>query len=62
MEGNSKKGRALGALDRLQTSLRERKVDFRRWERDLKAERRAAAQRLSSKRGETSKSVSAFSR
>ena len=44
MEGDSKKGRALGALDRLQTSLRERKVDFRRWERDLKAERRAAAQ------------------
>ena len=49
MEGNSGNREALGALDRLQTSLRERKVDVRRWERDLKAERRAAARRLSSK-------------
>lgn len=39
----------LGALDRLQRSLRERKVDVAQWERDLKAERRAAARRLSPK-------------
>lgn len=41
-------GASLGALDRLQTSLRERRVDVKRWARDSKAERRAAALRLSS--------------
>lgn len=40
---------ALDALDRLQTSMRKRKVDVTRWARDLNAERRAAAQRLHSK-------------
>ena len=49
MEGDPGNGAALGALDRLQTSLRERKVDLKQWARDLKAERRAAARRLSSK-------------
>ena len=39
----------LGALDRLQRSLRERKVDGAQWERDLKAERRATGRRLSPK-------------
>ena len=39
----------LGALDRLQRSLRERKVDVAQWGRALKAERRAAARRLSPK-------------
>lgn len=41
---------ALSALDRLQNSVRQRQVDASRWVRDLKAERRAAARRLSSKR------------
>ncbi len=50
MEVNTGNGGQLDALDRLQTSLHERKVDFRRWEREQKAERRAAARRLSSKR------------
>ena len=45
-EGGPGKGAALGALDRLQASLCERKVDVTRWARDLKAERRAAARRL----------------
>ena len=49
MEGDPGNGAALGALDRLQTSLRERKVDLKQWARDLKAERRADARRLSSK-------------
>ena len=49
MEGNSGNEAALGALDRLQNSVRERNVDVSRWERDLKAERRAAGRRLSSK-------------
>lgn len=40
---------ALDALDRLQSSLRERKVDTTQWARDLKAERRAAARRLRSR-------------
>ena len=40
---------ALDALDRLQSSLRERKVDTAQWARDLKAERRAAARRLRSR-------------
>ena len=39
---------ALGALDRLQASVRSRNIDVGRWARDLKAERRAAAQRLHS--------------
>ena len=37
---------ALAALDRLQASLRSRKVDLARWEQDVKTERRAAARRL----------------
>ncbi len=49
MEGGSENGAALGALDRLQTSLRERKVDVTEWARDLKTERRAAARRLPSR-------------
>ena len=49
MEGGPGNGSALSALDRLQTSLRERKIDVKQWARDLKAERRAAAQRLPSK-------------
>ena len=48
-EGEPGSGTTLGALDRLQSSLRERKVDVAQWARDLKAERRAAARRLSSK-------------
>lgn len=48
-EGEPGNATTLGALDRLQRSLRERKVDVAQWERDLKAERRAAARRLSSK-------------
>lgn len=32
----------LDALDRLQASVRARKVDLRRWERDVEAERLAA--------------------
>ena len=36
---------ARGALDRLQGSLRSRKVNLARWERDVKAERRATARR-----------------
>ena len=48
-EGTSENDAALGALDRLQNSVRERNVDVSRWERDLKAERRASARRLSSK-------------
>ena len=49
MEGGSESGAALGALDRLQTSLRERKVDVTEWARDLKTERRASARRLPSR-------------
>ncbi len=49
MEEDRGNGAALGALDRLQTFLRERKVDVARWARDLKAERRSAARRLSSR-------------
>ena len=48
-EGTSENDAALGALDRLQTSVRERNIDVSRWERDLKAERRASARRLSSR-------------
>ena len=43
--GISGDGVALGALDQLQASLRLRKVNFARWERDLKAERHAIAGR-----------------
>ena len=39
-------GAVLSALDRLQASLRLRKVNLAQWERDLKAERRATARRL----------------
>ncbi len=49
MEGGSETGAALGALDRLQTSLRDRKVDVTQWARDLKTERRASARRLPSR-------------
>ncbi|MCY4584819.1 MAG: ribbon-helix-helix protein, CopG family [Bryobacterales bacterium] len=45
-EGGPGKGAVLGALDRLQASLRDRKVDVTRWSRDLKNERRAASRRL----------------
>ena len=37
---------SLGALDRLQTSLRERKVDVPQWAQDQKADRRAASRWL----------------
>ena len=40
---------ALGALNRLQASVRQRNVDVSRWAHDLKNERRAAARRLDSK-------------
>lgn len=36
---------ALDALDRLQFSLRERRVDLPRWARDLQGERRMIAER-----------------
>ena len=49
MERVPGKDTALGALDRLQTSLRERKVDVTQWERTLRTERRAAGRRLHSK-------------
>lgn len=45
-EGGPGEGAALGALDRLQASLRDRKIDVTRWSRDLKNERRAASRRL----------------
>ena len=37
---------ALGALDRLQASVQERKVNVADWARELTAEREAAAYRL----------------
>lgn len=46
IDGGGGDGAAVGALDRLQASLRSRKVNLVQWERDLKAERRATAQRL----------------
>ena len=49
-EGRPENDTALSALDRLQNSVRQRQVDASRWVRDLKADRRAAARRLSSKR------------
>ena len=36
---------ALDALDRLQGSVRARKIDLRRWERDVEAERRSVPPR-----------------
>ena len=39
---------ALSALDRLQASLRARRVDLAQWERDSEVERRASARRLPS--------------
>ncbi len=39
---------ALNALDRLQSSLRERKLDTAKWAREVTAERRATAPRLRS--------------
>ena len=48
-EGEPGSATTLGALDRLQRSLRERQVDVARWARDLEAERRAAMRRLASK-------------
>lgn len=48
IDGISGDGGALGALDQLQASLRSRRVNFVRWERDLKAERRATARQLAS--------------
>ena len=47
-EDNPSQGTALAALDRLQTSLRERKVDVTQWTRELKAKRRAASRRTAS--------------
>lgn len=38
----------LAALDRLQTSVRERRTDISQWARDLRAERRATGRRLPS--------------
>ena len=49
IDGSLGDGVALGALDRLQASLRSRKVNLAQWERDLKAERRATAHRLAPK-------------
>ncbi len=49
MEWDSSNGTTLDALDQLQTSLREHNIDAAQWEQDLKAERQAADQRLSSK-------------
>ena len=46
--GDRDNGAALSALDRLQASLRGRRVDLAQWERDSKAERRASARRLPS--------------
>ena len=43
------KGTTLNALDRLQDSLRDRKVDVARWAQELKDERRAAARKMPSK-------------
>lgn len=37
---------ATSSLDRLQTSLRERKINITRWAANVKDERRAAARRL----------------
>ena len=42
LDANSK----LAALDRLQASVRDREVDLRRWARESRTERHAAARRL----------------
>jgi len=42
-------GTTVSALDRLQASLRERKVDITRWAQELKDERRSAARKMPSK-------------
>ena len=49
MQGDPGNRTPFNALDRLQSSLREREVDVSQWARDLKAERRAAARNLPSK-------------
>ena len=49
IDGSPGDGPTLGALDRLQASLRLRKIDLVQWERNLKAERRATARRPASK-------------
>ncbi len=49
MGGNPGDGATLKALDRLQATVRTRKVNLARWERDLKVERRATARRLAPK-------------
>lgn len=41
-----RKHAALDALDRLQASVRERKVDITGWKRELEAERSASTGRL----------------
>ena len=45
VDGSPGDGAAWGALDQLQASLRSRRVNLVRWERDLKAERRETARR-----------------
>ena len=40
---------ALRALDQLQAAVRERGIDVARWERNARAERRAAGRRIVSK-------------
>ncbi len=46
-EAGSGSDTALDALNQLQTSLRERKIDTALWEQDLMAERQASDRRLS---------------
>lgn len=48
-EDAQRKRTALRALDKLQASLRERKVDVTRWAQELKDERQAAARQTPSK-------------
>ncbi len=49
LDGSPCDGAVLGALDRLQASLRLRRVSFAQWEQDVKTERRATARRLAPK-------------
>lgn len=49
IDGSPGNGAVLGALDRLQASLRTRRVNHAQWERDVKVERRATARRLAPK-------------
>ena len=49
IDGSPGDGAALGAFDRLQASLRSRKINLTPWERDVKAERRAIPRRLAPK-------------